>query len=284
MTDRGVDVPSATRTALDSLSLLSGKWHPVVVAVLTHHGPLGFNALLEAIPDVSGKVLATTLEALQDASLVERSVVSESPLRVEYELTDAGGDMEPIFRALSAWGERHLGPTAPTVLLADADRRITDMYGQWLTDRYSVVRTHNGEELEGQLDDSIDVVIYDEGLPGVDSRVLLDAVGDDCRTVALVGDRPGLDFLAFTFDDVRRKPIVRETMLEAIETQLRRRGQSQVRRERASLAARRSLFESIHSPERLQANEAYVELCTRLEELDDGPAATGGQLEEYRSR
>jgi len=56
------------------------------------------------IPDISGKVLSETLETLVEADLIERTVISESPLRVEYGLTSAGKEMEPIFAALSEWG------------------------------------------------------------------------------------------------------------------------------------------------------------------------------------
>ncbi len=270
MTRRELDVPRATRTALDAFALLSKKWHPVVVAALHHHGSLGFNGLLEAIPDLSGKVLTDTLEALRDAGLVDRTVVSESPLRVEYELTEAGADLEPIFDDLSAWGERHLEAATPTILLADADRRITDLYGQWLDDRYTVARAHTAADIDRYLREPIDVVVYDEGLPGVNAADVPAAVGADCRTILLLGDRPELDLLEVDCDDVRRKPIVRETLLEAIDDQLRRRGESADDRERASLAAKRSLLESVYSRDHLTRQAAYRDLESRLEALADG--------------
>ncbi|WP_255170952.1 winged helix-turn-helix transcriptional regulator [Natrononativus amylolyticus] len=263
--DSGVSVDD--RVALDVLSLLSGKWHPVVVLTLTRNGPMGFNELLEAIPDVSGKVLSGTLEALSDAGLVRRRVVSESPLRVEYTLTAAGRDTESIFAELTRWGGRHLESTTPSVVLADGDRRITDMYGEWLTDRYTVFRTHNGDELGSHLEETTDVVIFDEGLPGVDPRDVPDMVGSTCRTIALVGDRPGAGLLEIECDDVLRKPVVRETVLEAIDEQLRRRGEPAARRDRAALAAKLELLESIHPRERLRTAEAYVDARERLADL-----------------
>lgn len=261
-------LPPTSQRALEALELLSKKWHPVAVVVLHHHGPMGFNDLLESIPDVSGKVLSGTLEALQDAGLVERRVVSESPLRVEYDLTGAGRDMEPIFEALGEWGERYLDGATPRVLLADADRRITDMYRQWLSDRYVVVRVHDGEQLEARFDERVDVVLLDEGLPGTDPREFLAGSGWACRTIVLVGDRPSFDLLSVECDDVLRKPIVRETALAAIDEQLSRRGEPAERRERASLAARRSLFESVYPAGRLARNEAYRDLRDDLEELE----------------
>ena len=269
MVDRDVDVPSEDHVALDVLSLLSRKWHPVVVVVLDRHGPMGFNALLEAIPDVSGKVLSGTLEALTDAGLIRRSVISESPLRVEYELTEAGRDMQPIFETLTEWGQRHLESATPGVLLADGDRRITEMYGQWLADQYTVYRAHNGEELEESLYERIDVVLFDEGLLGVDPRVVPDIVGSERRTIVLVGDRPDLDLLEIDCDDVLRKPIVRETALEAIGEQLRRQTEPPEQRQLSALEARLSLLESVYPVERLETNKSYLEARDRLDTLEE---------------
>lgn len=268
MTRDDVDVSPDGRVALDVLSLLSRKWHPVVVLVLTDHGSMGFNDLLEAIPDVSGKVLSETLEALCDAGVLERRVVSESPLRVEYDLTAAGRDMNPIFEEATFWGNRHLESAPPSVLLADADRRITELYGEWLSDRYTVFRAHNGDELETRLHDGLDVVVVANDLPGVDPRAIAETIAPTCRTIVLVGDRPDTDLLENDCDDVLRKPVVRETVLEAIGDQLSRQGEPSDRRERAALVAKLSLLESIYPGEHLNATAAYVDARTRLDELE----------------
>ena len=269
MDQRGIDLPTGDQTALGTLSLLSQKWHPVVILILERNGPMGFSDLLEMLPDISGKVLSETLEALQDAGLVERNVLSESPLRVEYELTDAGADLQPVFEALSAWGERYLEQTTPRILLVDADRRITEMYAQWLTNRYTVSRAHNDEELEEQLDETIDVLLADERLPGT---ALSDAIGNTdgtCRILVLVGDRPRLDLLDLECDDILRKPIVQETALESIDEQLSRQGEPAERRELESIRTRLRLFESIYSADRLESTDSYDELRTRLESLEE---------------
>jgi len=254
------------RAALDALSLLSKKWHPVVMLALGRESPVGFNALLETIPDVSGKVLSETLGALEDAGLVDRRVVSESPLRVEYGLTAAGEELMPVFDSLSAWGDRHLETSTPTVLIADRDRRITELYGGWLTDRYRVVRAHDWEEVADSRDDGLDVVVFDEGLPGVDREELPALLGEACRTVMLVGDRPGLGLLEVDCDDVRRKPVVRETLVEAIDAQLGRREEPSDRRKRAALSRRLALLERAYASERLSASDAYLAARSRLEE------------------
>ena len=265
---RASHISADSERALEGLSLLSNKWSPVIVLLILQHGSQGFNDFLERIPDISSKVLSDSLDRLQDAGLVERRVVSESPLRVEYDLTEAGQELEPVFEAVAEWAETHLESATRTVLLADSDRRITEMYQGWLTDRYTVVRAHTSEELSDRLDDEIDVVLLDAGLPDVDLDTFVGGYDESRRTILIVGDRPDLDVLSVDCDDLLRKPFVRETVLEAIEEQLTRGGEPVVQRESASLTARRSLFESVYTREQLEADSRYRDLVARLTALE----------------
>ncbi|MFB6121195.1 MAG: winged helix-turn-helix transcriptional regulator [Halobacteriaceae archaeon] len=99
--------------ALSSTAKLIGKkWHPVIVARLLERDPLGFNRLQEAVDGISSKVLSDSLEDLEEKQLVERTVVSEKPFRVEYALTDTGESLEPVVNAMRDWGAEHLSPAA----------------------------------------------------------------------------------------------------------------------------------------------------------------------------
>lgn len=267
MSYRDIPIPRDNRHALEAIALLSKKWSPVVLLLLRHRGPQGFNDLLEGIPGISSRVLSNTLESLQEAGLIERRVVSESPLRVQYERTDAGREMNPIFDGLADWANSHMARSEQTVLVADCDHRITEMYTQWVSDRYLVCRAHDEEEFAARLAEGVDVALLDIGLPGVDIRTFVSQ--RPCRTVLIVGDQPDPAVLSIECDDVLRKPFVRETALETIADQLDRVGESHQERERASLIARTSLLESIYSRIRLEDAETYCDLVARLEELED---------------
>ncbi|MFB6068916.1 MAG: winged helix-turn-helix transcriptional regulator [Halobacterium sp.] len=93
-------------------SVLDRKWHPVIVDRLLADGPLGFNALQDSVDGISSTVLSDSLEALEDADVVDRRVVSEKPYRVEYALTARGEDLAPVVDALREWGETHLEPAS----------------------------------------------------------------------------------------------------------------------------------------------------------------------------
>lgn len=91
-------------------SLIGKKWHPVIIHRLLENGPLGFNDLKGEVDGISSKVLSDNLSDLEDASLVERTIISEKPFRVEYSLTERGEDLETVIEAMAEWGRTHLAP------------------------------------------------------------------------------------------------------------------------------------------------------------------------------
>lgn len=84
------------------------KWHPVVVHRLLARGPLRFNELAEDVEGLTNKVLSESLDDMEAKGLVERRVVEEKPVAVEYALTDHGASLRPVVEALEAWGRRRL--------------------------------------------------------------------------------------------------------------------------------------------------------------------------------
>jgi len=267
MSFRDGSIPADSRRALEAITLLKRKWSPVVLLLLQHRGPLGFNDLRNGIPDVSSKALSDTLSSLQEDGLVDRRVVSESPLRVEYERTAAGRELDPIFEALADWIDEHVERPEQTVLLADDDRRITELYQGWMPDWHTTHRTHDGDEVATCLEEGVDVALLDSDIPGVDVEEFV--ASRSCRTVLVVGDQPAPGELSVECDDVLRKPLVRGTVLDALAEQFDRMGESPRERERASLAARTSFLESIYSEIRLEDEEPYCELVEQLEAVDE---------------
>ena len=90
--------------------LIGRKWHPVIVFELLKAEPLGFNELKRAADGISNKVLSDALEDLEDKELVDREVIDDKPVRVEYSLTEFGNSLEPVIRAMGVWGIEHLHP------------------------------------------------------------------------------------------------------------------------------------------------------------------------------
>lgn len=93
-----------------TMAVIGNKWHPVIVHRLLDRGPLRFNELSSEIGAVTNKVLSESLDDLEEKALVERTVVNEKPVQVEYALTERGHSLEPVIGALAEWGKTHLRP------------------------------------------------------------------------------------------------------------------------------------------------------------------------------
>ncbi|WP_254841360.1 winged helix-turn-helix transcriptional regulator [Natronomonas marina] len=95
-------------------SLIGKKWHPVIVHRLLNNGPLGFNALKRDVDGISSKVLSDSLDDLEENDIVDREIVNEKPVRVEYSLTEFGTSLEPVIVSMREWGDEYLAPPAET--------------------------------------------------------------------------------------------------------------------------------------------------------------------------
>ncbi len=77
----------------------------IILRVLMH-GAHRFSEILAVVPGLSDPLLTQRLRELEAKKLVERRVLPTSPVRVEYELTEAGRDLEHAVRVLSQWAEK----------------------------------------------------------------------------------------------------------------------------------------------------------------------------------
>ena len=87
------------------LSRICDKWSLLVIYTLNAHNaePIRFNALRKLIPDISQKMLTSTLKSLEADGYVNRKVYAEVPPRVEYSLTPRAETLIPIMDHLIEW-------------------------------------------------------------------------------------------------------------------------------------------------------------------------------------
>lgn len=90
------------------VDLVFSRWSTPILWVLHHHGRLRFNQLQRLLVDVTPKVLTTRLRQLERDGLVIRTYHAEIPPRVEYEISEMGSTLSPVFRMLDEWGEAYL--------------------------------------------------------------------------------------------------------------------------------------------------------------------------------
>lgn len=74
--------------------------------------PQRFGAIQSAI-GVSGKVLSDRLKDMEQEELVKRDVYPETPVIIEYSLTDKGRSLEPVLRDIEKWSQDWIPPKEP---------------------------------------------------------------------------------------------------------------------------------------------------------------------------
>ena len=103
------------------LARICDKWSMLVIFMLEKHQaePLRFNALRKLIPDISQKMLTSTLRTLEEDGLILRQVYAEVPPRVEYSLTPRAQSLIPIVDNLVDWAAYNMA-----AILKDREKKV----------------------------------------------------------------------------------------------------------------------------------------------------------------
>ncbi|MFJ9854028.1 winged helix-turn-helix transcriptional regulator [Streptomyces sp. NPDC101150] len=111
----------ATRTAPSStdpeqacpigpvVDIVFSRWTTPILWTLHAHGRQRFGELERRITRITPKVLTQRLRQLERDGLVVRTYHPEVPPRVEYEISELGRSLAPLFAHLTEWAAAHLG-------------------------------------------------------------------------------------------------------------------------------------------------------------------------------
>lgn len=87
-----------------AMEILGKRWNGLILRALMD-GRKRFKDIRELIPSLSDRMLSERFKELEAAGLVARHVYPETPVRVEYELTEKGSTLKPALDELQKWAE-----------------------------------------------------------------------------------------------------------------------------------------------------------------------------------
>lgn len=90
------------------VDIVFSRWTTPILWTLNYQGRQRFTELQRRITDITPKVLTQRLRQLQRDGLVVRTYHPEVPPRVEYEISDLGRSLAPLFAHLAEWAGTHL--------------------------------------------------------------------------------------------------------------------------------------------------------------------------------
>ena len=92
--------------------LIGRRWTGAIIFVLLK-SRCRFATLRDAVPDITDRMLSDRLQELEEEGIIERTVVPETPVRVEYALTKKGRALASAINAITDWAHKWIPLEAP---------------------------------------------------------------------------------------------------------------------------------------------------------------------------
>ncbi|MFD5813136.1 winged helix-turn-helix transcriptional regulator [Streptomyces sp. NPDC127038] len=103
------------------VDIVFSRWTTPILWTLHTHGRQRFVELERRIGAITPKVLTQRLRQLERDGMVVRTYHPEVPPRVEYEITELGRSLAPLFAHLTGWAATHLDQVEKARLAYDTD-------------------------------------------------------------------------------------------------------------------------------------------------------------------
>ncbi|MDW8799990.1 helix-turn-helix domain-containing protein [Clostridium sp. A1-XYC3] len=89
----------------NAFELLGKRWTGLIIRTLLS-GQKRFSEIAEAIPNMSARMLTERFKELENEGIVIRKVYPETPVRIEYELTEKGMELQAVMDEIQKWAEK----------------------------------------------------------------------------------------------------------------------------------------------------------------------------------
>jgi len=89
-----------------TFKLVGKKFTMLIIRNMIHRDHKRFNQFLE-IEEINAKILSARLKEMEKDGLIERKVYPDTPIRVEYTITEKGRALEPILDQMSAFSMKY---------------------------------------------------------------------------------------------------------------------------------------------------------------------------------
>ena len=89
----------------EAFELLGKRWTGLIIRVLLN-GEKRFTDISSVIPNMSARMLTERFKELEEQGIVIRQVYPETPVRIEYELTEKGKELAKVMDEIQSWAEK----------------------------------------------------------------------------------------------------------------------------------------------------------------------------------
>lgn len=94
-----------------AVEILGRRWTGQIIRALMA-GLTRFGEIKAVVPGLSDRLLSERLKDLEAEGIVVREVTPETPVRIDYRLTEKGRALSPVVNAFAEWAETWLTPAS----------------------------------------------------------------------------------------------------------------------------------------------------------------------------
>lgn len=87
-----------------AVEIIGHRWNGAIVRAMLA-GASRFTDITAVVPGLSDRLCSERLKELEAEGVLTRTVIPQTPVRIEYHLTDKGADLAGAVAALSTWAE-----------------------------------------------------------------------------------------------------------------------------------------------------------------------------------
>ena len=95
-----------------AVELIGRRWSGAILRAMIS-GATRFSEIAATVPGLSDRLLSERLKELEAEDVVVRIVHPETPVRIEYQLTEKGRALTPVIDSISLWAETWLPEPEP---------------------------------------------------------------------------------------------------------------------------------------------------------------------------
>ena len=91
----------------NTLNIIGKKFTLLLLRNMIFQKQKRFNEFLNSIEDINPKTLSIRLRELEKDNLIKREVFNETPVRIEYSLTEKGRALQPILEQMALFSMKY---------------------------------------------------------------------------------------------------------------------------------------------------------------------------------
>lgn len=170
-----------------------------------------------------------------------------------------------------------------TILVADDEPSLAELYTAWLEPDYVVKTANDGEEALNLLNADVDIALLDRQMPKMNGDGVVNAISDhdcECRTAMITAVEPDFDIIDLSCDDYLTKPVTQEELIGTVDCLLRRATYDEQMQSYFTLVSKKAVLETEKNADELADNPEYRALVEEIADLGERMNATLAELDD----